>query len=63
MQPTKNETEITARMPFGPISSMPMAPSSSWGIWAKEMTQENAAPAPTRMNTTAVMSPVDLAMA
>ncbi|MNF12529.1 hypothetical protein D3C80_2140500 [compost metagenome] len=33
-----------------------------WGIWAKEITQENAEPAATRMNTTAVISPVDRAM-
>ena len=49
--------------PTGPASLMPTAPSTAWGIWAKEMIQEKPLPIATRMKTTAVIRPVDLAMA
>ena len=57
-----NAMEMTTSTPVGPISVMPTAPSMAWGICANEITHENAAPAPTRMKTTAVMSPVDFAI-
>jgi len=62
IQPTKNAIEMTIRTPIGPISVIPIPSRMAWGICAKEMTQENAAPAATRMNTTAVIKPVDLAI-
>ena len=47
---------------MGPIASMPIPDRIACGICAKEITQEKAAPAATRMNTTAVMRPVDFAV-
>ncbi len=62
MHAIKKAIDITTSTPIGPISVIPTAPSMAWGICAKEMTQEKAAPAPTRINTTAVIKPVDLAI-
>ena len=62
MQPMKKAIEITKSTPIGPIVSIPTAPRIACGICAKEITQEKAAPAATRMKTTAVMRPVDFAV-
>ncbi len=54
MQAMKKAMEITKRTPIGPISVMPIEPRIVCGLSAKEMIQEKAAPAPTRMKTTAM---------
>jgi hypothetical protein len=46
----------------GPASARPSPAMIACGIWLNEIAQEKAAPAATRMKTTAVIRPVDLAI-
>ena len=62
MHPMKKAIEITISTPICPISSMPIPDRIACGICAKEMIHEKAAPAATRMKTTAVIRPVDFAV-
>ena len=62
IQAMKKATQMAISTPTGPASLTPTASRMAWGIWAKEMIQEKPLPTATRMNTTAVISPVDLAI-
>src|SRR5690554_57150 len=63
MQATKKATEMAANTPTGPASLIPKSASNVCGTWAKEMIQAKPLPTATKMKTTAVIRPVDLAMA
>ena len=63
MQATKKAIQIAIRTPVGPASLIPTASRIICGIWAKEIIHEKPLPTATRINTTAVIKPVDFAMA
>src|SRR5690554_3163286 len=62
MQLIKKAMQMAIRTPVGLASASPREAIIVCGIWANEMIQEKAAPAATRINTTAVIRPVDLAI-